>query len=160
MYINGHFFFASSGDIISQSTPNALKLSTYYNNNTQFESYNYISYFSNVVWLLFWLFKCAPLHNCFVLILSKFFWCVHCLSLFPFMLPEHLNLHNRLNSRSGVLKEKYYTIQYNSLLTLPRWGFSVTMRLIKIREVVNNSIKRKNAVNRSNINIPIWELII
>ena len=35
------------------------------------------------------------------------------------------------------------TIQYNSLLTLPWWGFSVTMqlkkKLIKIREVVNNS---------------------
>ena len=39
------------------------------------------------------------------------------------------------------------TIQYNSLLTLPRWGFSVTMRLkkklIKIREVVNNSIRKE-----------------
>ena len=36
------------------------------------------------------------------------------------------------------------TIQYNSLLTLPWWGFSVTMRLlIKIREVVNNSIKKE-----------------
>ena len=38
----------------------------------------------------------------------------------------------------------YNTIQYNSLLTLPWWGFSVTMRLlIKIREVVNNSIKKE-----------------
>ena len=38
----------------------------------------------------------------------------------------------------------YFTIQYNSLLTLPWWGFSVTMRLlIKIREVVNNSIKKE-----------------
>ena len=50
----------------------------------------------------------------------------------------------------------YNTIQYNSLLTLPWWGFSVTMRLkkkkkilIKIREVVNNSIKGKNAVNKA-----------
>ena len=45
-------------------------------------------------------------------------------------------------------KGTYNTIQYNSLLTLPWWCFSVTMRLkkkekklIKIREVVNNSNK-------------------
>ena len=58
----------------------------------------------------------------------------------------------------------YNRIQYNSLLTLPSWGFSVTMRLkkkqnktklIKIREVVNNSIKRKECGEQSNINIPI-----
>ena len=51
------------------------------------------------------------------------------------------------------------TIQYNSLLTLPWWGFSVTMqlkkKLIKIREVVNNSIKKKECGEQSNINIPI-----
>ena len=50
------------------------------------------------------------------------------------------------------------TILYNSLLTLPWWGFSVAMRLkklIKIREVVNNSIKRKECGEQSNINIPI-----
>ena len=61
-----------------------------------------------------------------------------------------------------ILGELSYpnTIQYNSLLTLPWWGFSVTMRLkkkelIKIREVVNNSIKRKECGEQSNINIPI-----
>ena len=59
----------------------------------------------------------------------------------------------------GILR--YNTIQYNSLLTLPWWGFSVTMRLkkkkklIKIREVVNNSIKKKECGEQSNINIPI-----
>ena len=53
------------------------------------------------------------------------------------------------------------TIRYNSLLTLPWWGFSVTMRLkkkkklIKTREVVNNSIKKKECGEQSNINIPI-----
>ena len=51
------------------------------------------------------------------------------------------------------------TIQYNSLLTLPWWGFSVTMRLkkklIEIREVVNNSIKKKECGEQSYINIPI-----
>ena len=53
------------------------------------------------------------------------------------------------------------TIQYNSLVTLPWWGFSVTMRLkkkkklIKITEVVNNTIKRKECGEQSNINIPI-----
>ena len=47
-------------------------------------------------------------------------------------------------SESESRKSRINTIQYNSLLTLPWWGFSVTMRLlIKIREVVNNSIKRK-----------------
>ena len=59
---------------------------------------------------------------------------------------------------SGITS-RYNTIQYNSLLTLPWWGFSVTMRLkkklIKIREVVNNSIKRKECGEQSNINIPI-----
>ena len=63
---------------------------------------------------------------------------------------------------------KKVTIQYNSLLALPWWGFSVTMRLkktkekkkekeklIKIREGVNNSITRKECGEQSNINIPI-----
>ena len=51
--------------------------------------------------------------------------------------------HNKLIK----LLLQYNKIQYNSLLTLPWWGFSVTMRLkkklIKIREVVNNSIRKE-----------------
>ena len=61
--------------------------------------------------------------------------------------------HNKLIK----LLLQYNKKQYNSLLTLPWWGFSVTMRLkkkklIKIREVVNNS---KECGEQSNINIPI-----
>ena len=64
------------------------------------------------------------------------------------------------NEEPYYITIQYNTIQYNSLLTLHWWGFSVTMRLkkkklIKIREVVNNSIKRKECGEQSNINIPI-----